>query len=247
MNKVRREIDRFINRRIQRCRETWRRRFHPTYDEQLFDAMLQILHIDSCCIDAGAHKGKILRDILTIAPRGHHYAFEPLPHLAEELSRNFPYVTVHACAIADQSQVAAFNYVENAPAYSGLRERIYDRPDPKIVKIEVPVVRLDDVNIEHHIRLIKLDLEGGEYHAIVGASNLIARWRPYLAFEGSNWTTGQYDVSAETVADTLMSWGYRLFTLEQWLRRRPSLSKAQFIARWENGVDYFWLATPAVR
>src|SRR5213083_65495 len=41
------------------------------------------LRKDSNCIDVGAHVGEWLTQFLALAPRGRHFAFEPLPHLAE--------------------------------------------------------------------------------------------------------------------------------------------------------------------
>src|SRR5580704_7217453 len=54
------------------------------------------------CIDIGAHKGDILRQILKYSPGGKHFAFEPLPHLYEELQKNFgKRCSVYPYALAD--------------------------------------------------------------------------------------------------------------------------------------------------
>jgi hypothetical protein len=41
------------------------------------------------CIDIGANRGDILREILTLAPDGEHLAFEPLPERAADLRTEF--------------------------------------------------------------------------------------------------------------------------------------------------------------
>jgi len=67
---------------------------------------------------------------------------------------------VHEAAVGDAPGQSRFMYVENAPAYSGLRERLYDRPDPVIKPLTVDVVRLDDAIPEGaQVDFIKLDIE----------------------------------------------------------------------------------------
>lgn len=100
------------------------------YDREAGEVMRRVLARDSCGIDVGAHQGTILRQMIEIAPAGTHFAFEPLPHLAARLREAFPGVRVHETALGARRGAAAFVYVENAPAYSGLKRRIYDRPDP---------------------------------------------------------------------------------------------------------------------
>jgi FkbM family methyltransferase len=183
--------------------------------------------------------------MLAIAPKGKHHAFEALPHLVAQLQRDFPSAVIHGQAVSDKSGTAEFQHVENDPAYSGLRRRIYDRPDPKIVPITVPVTTLDGaIPPELQIALIKLDIEGGEYHALKGAANLIRRCRPYIAFEANQNSTGQYDVTADGMYDLLFAMGYDLSTLKRWRNGKGPISKSAFAHNWIHGPDFFWLAVP---
>ena len=52
------------------------------YDRQACELMSRVLSADSNCVDVGCHQGQFLREFLKYAPRGRHFAFEPLPHLA---------------------------------------------------------------------------------------------------------------------------------------------------------------------
>jgi hypothetical protein len=96
---------------------------NANYDRQTVEVMFRALRRNLNGIDVGAHAGNILRQMVDIAPRGKHYAFEPLPHLSQELSERFPQVIVHQAAVSDKSGESEFLFVENAPAYSGLRPR----------------------------------------------------------------------------------------------------------------------------
>jgi FkbM family methyltransferase len=115
------------------------------YDVETAAVMARVLTPESHCLDIGAHTGTILRLILAHAGRGHHVAFEPLPHLAAQLRFDFPQVQVCDAALSDVTGNTTFEYVVTNSADSGLRRRRYERPDEEIRTITVPAARLDDV------------------------------------------------------------------------------------------------------
>ena len=219
---------------------------NATYNCQTIDVMRRLLHRDSGCVDMGAHRGDILQHMVAIAPDGRHHAFEALPHLAEELRKRFPAVVVHQMAVSDSRGEADFQYVENDPAYSGLRRRVYDRPDRRVLTIRVPVATVDDViPPSEPIAFMKIDIEGGEYHALKGAVSTIRRCQPAIVFEAGGNSTGQYGVTPadlyELVTETL---GYELSTMGRWLERTPAMTLQEFCHNWENGPDFYFIATP---
>jgi FkbM family methyltransferase len=221
----------------------------PDYDRQTFEVMRQVLRKDSNCIDVGAHKGDILQQMVALAPAGDHHAFEALPHLVPELRERFPWVNVHGLAVGDKNGQAEFLHVENDPQYSGLQRRVYDRPDPRIVPIQVKVVTLDDViPSDQPIAFIKIDIEGGEYHALKGATKLIRRCQPVIVFEAASKSTGQYGVTAvdlfTLVTQTL---GYELSTMGRWLGKQQAYTQQEFCHNWDHGPDYYFIATPKVQ
>ena len=129
------------------------------YDWQTTKVMFRVLRRDSNCIDVGAHVGDILQQMTAIAPKGRHHAIEPLPHLSRKLAESFPRAVVHQVATSDQSGESEFLFVENDPGYSGLRPRVYDRPDPKVTPLRVRVVTLDEIiPANEKIAFIKIDI-----------------------------------------------------------------------------------------
>src|SRR4051812_13194549 len=81
---------------------------------------------DSICIDVGCHKGEILDLLLRQAPKGHHYAFEPIPDLFNDLVIKYGDKNhIFSYALADKEGTTTFQFVRNAPAYSGLKQRKY--------------------------------------------------------------------------------------------------------------------------
>jgi len=220
---------------------------NAAYDLQTTEVMRRVLGEASACLDIGAHEGSVLREMVTIAPRGAHHAFEPLPHLAAALRTAFPTVTVHEAAVSDAPGRAQYVFVENAPAYSGLRERDYDRPDPRKTLLDVSVVRIDDVvPTDTPVDLIKLDIEGGEYHALKGAARTIARCRPVIVFEASARSTGKYGVTPEDMFNLVVGeYACQLSTMRRWLDGEPPLSAEEFARNWYNGPEYYFIAYPA--
>ena len=219
---------------------------NANYDWQTVEVMFRVLRRNSNCIDVGAHKGDILQRMIDISPGGRHYAFEPLPHLAQALRESFPRAIVNHAAVGERSGESEFLFVENAPAYSGLRRRIYDRPDPKITPIRVRVVTLDEIiPASESIAFIKLDIEGGEYHAIKGGIQTIQRSQPVIIFEAGSNSTGRYGVNPEDfyslITNTL---GYDLSTMERWLERKNRFTREEFEENWHQGHEWYFLASP---
>src|SRR6476469_10055454 len=107
------------------------------YDEQTLAVMRRWLKEDSNCVDVGCHKGTILKEMLSIAPAGTHYAFEPLPELCEELRLSFPGVKIYGVALSDSVGETSFQHVVTDPSYSGLKRRQYPSPNETIKEIRI--------------------------------------------------------------------------------------------------------------
>ena len=215
------------------------------YDKQLTQVLSRCLKPDLICIDGGANKGNILREMCRLAPKGSHHAFEPIPVFAERLRIEFPQSRIHQTAIADYFGNSTFKYVRNAPAYSGLKKRTYDHDNPKIEDINVDVVRLEDIiSDSESIDFIKLDLEGGEYHAMKGAVSLIRRCQPIIVFEAGQPSSSYYGVSPEMifsfVSETL---NYSISTMKLWLENEPPFTKNTYIENYPLDFNYIIYAS----
>src|SRR5438874_1502988 len=155
------------------------RRKNALYDLQTVEVMKRVLAKDSTAIDVGAHKGSILAEIVNLAPKGRHFAFEPLPEFASMLRSRFPGVETFQCAVSDRTETTTFEFVRNAPAYSGLRPRDYDFPNPQIERLKVTTDTLDNrIPRDTQVAFVKIDVEGGEYHAMLGGMAMLKRCRP---------------------------------------------------------------------
>jgi FkbM family methyltransferase len=171
-----------------------------------------VLPADANCIDVGAHAGDVLTDILRLAPAGRHIAYEPLPHMAEELARRFPGVDVRAAALSDEAGEASFVHVVSNPAYSGLRERDYPGRE-RLETIAVRTERLDDTLPDGYVpTLIKVDVEGAELQVLRGARETLSRHRPVVFFEHGKGAADHYGTRASDIHDVLVGdAGLRIF------------------------------------
>lgn len=201
-----------------------------------------VLREDSGCIDVGANCGAFLAHMERLAPQGRHHAFEPLPHLAAELRRRFPRVTVHEAALADGTGEAEFHHVVGDEGYSGLRRRTYARADERVERIRVHTCRLDDVIAEtERIDFVKVDVEGAELEVFRGAVRTLRRCRPYVVFEHGRGAADHYGATPEMLHRLLVEeCGLAIFGLDG----AGPWSTGQLAAAFREGRQWNFLARP---
>jgi len=217
------------------------------YDRATQKIIRQILKKDSHCVDVGAHKGEILQLIYQCAPDGQHLAIEPIPHLAEGLRQKFGHTTcrIIQAALSNYQGSTTFNLVRNAEAYSGLRKREYAVAEPAIESIPVQVYCLDELwDFSLRPTLLKLDIEGGEFDALQGASKLIRQFRPYVIFEFGLGSAEFYDSKPADMFDFFTENRMGLAVLDQWYPDSPSLEKSDFIRHFQEKTAYYFIAFP---
>lgn len=208
------------------------------YDRQAAEVIRRVLAPGSNCIDIGCHQGQFLRAFLKHAPQGHHFAFEPIPYLAEKLRDSFPNVEVFPYALSDHSGEESFYVIPESPALSGLSAREFVAPDKTRQEIKVRVERLDNLVPENiKINLIKIDVEGAEGAVILGALETIKRNMPLIVIEHGGASSQAFGFSSSQIYDLLVDQcGFELFLLTNWLHGRSPLTKKAFL---ESGEWYF--------
>ena len=199
----------------------------------------------SNCIDVGAHKGEILDLFLSLAPKGQHTAFEPIPMLNAALHANYSdRVHVHPFALSNRTGNMLFNVVLDDPAYSGLQQREYKQSAPKIDSIEVEVRELDDVMKERafQVSLIKIDVEGGELDVLKGATAILTSDQPTLIFEFGKGASEYYGTMPHHLFELLEAHGYGIWTLGDFWKSNEPLDSASLKSIYEKGSDYYFVA-----
>jgi FkbM family methyltransferase len=217
------------------------------YDAQTVEIIERVVRRDSNCVDVGCHKGAVLDHLLRMAPKGHHFAFEPLPGLFINLRGKYGKrnVELHEVALAEAAGETTFHHVVTNPGYSGILRRAYDRPDEHVVEIRVKLARLDDiVPADMPIRLVKIDVEGAELGVLKGGAATIARSRPFVVFEHGLGASEFYGTRPEQVHDFFSGVGLEVSLLEDWLAGRPPLARAAFAEQFDQRLNFYFLAHP---
>jgi FkbM family methyltransferase len=216
------------------------------YDQQTAEILRRTLRHDSTCVDVGCHAGAILSEMLRWAPRGSHYAFEPIPELYQALVTAFPQVKVFNVALSDVAGETTFQHVVSNPGYSGLKQRRYDRPNETIEEIVVRTDLLDHIlPPDLAVALIKIDVEGGEYQVLLGAAETIRRYRPVVVFEHGLGGADRYGATPEGVHDFFTDRAMVVSTMGRFLEGAPPLAREEFASQYHRGENFYFMAYPA--
>jgi FkbM family methyltransferase len=217
-----------------------------SYDRLSIQLMRKYIRQKDNCIDVGAHKGEILIFFRRYANQGFHQAFEPIPVFYEELKSRFKEnIQIYPFALSNQVGKKEFQWVKNAPAYSGFMQRKYAIKHPLLEKIQVESRRLDDFqSLEKPIRLIKIDVEGAEFLVLKGSLQTLKAHRPFVLFEFGLGSSEFYGSTAEELYAFFQELDYSLFTLKDAMKENEALSLASFVAHYQNNSEYYFWAAP---
>ena len=216
------------------------------YHRRTVEIMGRVLTPASTCVMAGAHRGDLLEAMVRLAPKGRHFAYEPLPGLAMELGERFPRVDIQQVALSDRAGESSFYHVVDRPEHSGLR-RLGSIPSGLIVReIVVRTAALDDLlPADLPIAFMNIDVGGAHLQVLEGAQHTIERWKPLLVFEHGMSAMLAYGTSSEMIWDLLVGrYELRISRLADWLARRRPLTAAEFAASvgFHEGAEFCFLA-----
>jgi FkbM family methyltransferase len=149
----------------------------------------RVMRAGSHVIDGGANTGRhTIPFAQRVAPNGRVYAFEPLHELVQENIRSADreqlagIIEYHECALSDRnSEVVFYRNLTDA----GLSSLAFQPEGTDVEEVRVRASRMDDVLPDVKADFIKLDLEGYEYPALLGAVELVGRSRPVIVLENA--------------------------------------------------------------
>ena len=214
------------------------------YDRLTKEIIKKVVKTNSVCVDVGCHKGEIL-DLILGQSKQKHFAFEPIPVLNEELHLKYgDSINLFGDALSNENGETTFNYVKNAPAYSGIKQRKYSVSNPEIEKITVQLKKMDDVLVSaENIDLIKIDVEGAELGVLKGAKKIIQNHKPIIIFECGLGASEYYNTTPEAVFSFFQEIGMNLFLLKKWIKEEDHLQKDEFVNIFNQNKEYYFLAS----
>lgn len=160
----------------------------PTHELSHLRRALEFVTNFGFAVDGGAHKGIWTRELLkrfaTVA------AFEPV----DENFAHLPDCLKFRAALGDKG-----GFVSMSPGPRNTGQYHVVEGD------EVPIVRLDDFRFP--AGFVKLDVEGMEYRALLGAEETIRKHCPVVVIEETG-LSERYGVPQGAASRLLESWGF---------------------------------------
>ena len=146
---------------------------------------------DPVIIDGGAHRGGSVEAFSRYVPQAKFHCFEPDPLLAKDLTATFsgkPNVRVVMAALGESKGNASFNINVSRPTNSLLPPGEALQSDLQLLcklveQVEVSILTIDDYCQEQaleRVDIIKLDLQGYDYKALLGAQTTLRGTRVVL-------------------------------------------------------------------
>jgi FkbM family methyltransferase len=150
-------------------------------EDRFLDACLaRLVQSNWHCVDVGAHIGAVSHRLSRLAPRGRLTIVEPRPAATAALRARFPQAVLHQAAVSDRAGEAVFHENVAHPAFSSLSDRAMRGPSRAI---PVQLARLDDLMRDERVDFLKLDVEGHEPAALLGAEDVLRTRQPVVLFE----------------------------------------------------------------
>lgn len=215
------------------------------YDRLTRLIMKRVIKVESNCIDIGCHKGEMLDTMLLFAPNGKHTGFEPIPTMYDALVKKYSNkATIYPFALSDANGTTTFQFVKNAPAYSGIKQRKYDIEHPEIEQIEVTLKTLDSViDPNERIDFVKIDVEGAEFGVLKGGINLLKKNKPTIVFEFGMGASDYYGTDPIALYQFItQELGLKIFTLLAFVNHEAPLTEVDFKNLYETNKEYYFIA-----
>lgn len=171
-------------------------------------------------VDVGAQIGYITLAMATLAPgKVTVHAFEPEPLNIQRLRNNIalnPGVDVRIVEKAVSDSNGAIRLYLSKDHNAGTHSTISGGTNVSDDYVEIPAVTLDtyvrDQNIAA-LRLMKIDVEGGEYEVIKGAHETLTSLRPIVLMELSDALQESRGFSTVEFKKLMKQFGYSAYTI----------------------------------
>jgi FkbM family methyltransferase len=177
-------------------------------------------------LDVGANCGQAACRYRGLFPNARIYCFEPQAELCRQMEDRFkddPGITVYSCAVGAKEEIADF-YVNAKRATSSLLPCDSDHLSPSYLALlrneevrPVKVTTLDSFASSKnlaHVDLLKMDIQGAECEALIGAKHLLSECRFDLIYSEVSFVP-LYSNQAlfGDLASYLAQWNYKLHLL----------------------------------
>ena len=142
------------------------------HDEYSLGLILPNINPGDWVVDGGAFIGDhTIAYLKAVGPEGKVYAFEPNPAAYSCLYHNCPEAVTFNAGLSDREYFAEYKFDPNAGASHVGRD-----------EGDIHLFTLDSLNLRR-CDFLKLDIEGCEYEALIGATDTIRQHQPVMWIE----------------------------------------------------------------
>lgn len=165
--------------------------------------------------DIGAHLGYYTALAEDLARSGEVHAFEANKDLCRYLNKNFSHSkNVYRVCGAVSDAVGDIDFYDATDADDSSTSSRFD-----VLGLHITPSRVSATTLDAYVKagnkpptLIKLDIEGGEYEAIMGAHDLVRKYKPRIILEVWGGELGRK--YSDNAVKKLQEFGYNAFLLE---------------------------------
>ena len=208
----------------------------------------EILKPGDRMIDIGANIGMIsIHAAHLVGPSGRVDSFEPNPvcleQLDEVISRNgIKQIHVHPIGLSDAE--AELELKQN-DEHTGIGTFAELEPGEVVTSTIAQVKRGDDVfkDDEQAPKIIKMDVEGFEYRALLGMEQTLRRWKSMIVMEMNEHHLNRAGTSTKEVGEFMVGLGYRAFDVnikKRLIRYEIDLIPIEDINKLDTARDVLW-------
>ena len=191
--------------------------FKHYYEADIVKLVKKHLPKDGVFVDVGADIGALSLIAAKIARRV--VAIEPCPFAADRLRKNFNmndlYAVheVHECCASDKEGPSVSFYLPaGGNRHSGMGSLYQEHAQGE--EIKVPVKMLDSILGGRKIDFIKIDTEGHDQFALMGARKTIEKYRPVIIYENTPFESTSLERNTSVAASMLQSLGYTITRID---------------------------------
>ncbi|MDF2551510.1 MAG: hypothetical protein K0R77_785 [Chryseobacterium sp.] len=189
--------------------------FLGDYEKPEIDYLSDFLKPGNVFIDIGANIGLFsLNASEIVGEKGKIYAFEAFPpnynQFKENISLNkFENIIAENKAISSQNSTIEILYNEKDNNIGMASAFLKDFTSKEVVESTT----LDQYSVDHHINridLIKIDIEGGEYDALLGMTRILTEIKPQILIEINHKTLKDSGHSETEIINLFSKFNYQI-------------------------------------
>lgn len=194
------------------------------WEYHLYELYSKIITKESICVDAGANLGFHTIQFGKLSKKV--YAFEPQSLIYNQLCANILFnglddiIEPMKLALGDKEDIKQMWKIENEHFGNGLYNwggrgieheyATYNCTNENREFDQIKIITLDSLNL-NQCDFIKIDIQGYEYYAFLGAKELLNKFKPVIFLENSLVQDNKEQIMNEKAKNYLLDIGYELY------------------------------------